>query len=187
MNNIEVEIKVKIDDFTRIKNVLKGVGADFVKTEKQMDKIFGASKFLDSENMMIEGGIVARIREIDGKKTLEFKEILRQKGGLELSCEISSIELAQRLLGKLDFKEAFAIKKTRELYSYKDFTICLDAVEELGDFMEIEKMVISPEMVEETKKEILDLLNDLAPGAEVETRKYGDLMQELINQKRKPV
>jgi len=182
--NIEVEIRAKVDDFTEIKKALDKIKAYFIKSETQIDKIFGAAKFLDSEHKMIEGGIVARVREVNGKRTLEFKEILREKGGLELSFEVASIELAEKLLKKLDFEEAFTVAKLRESYSYKDFTVCLDKVEQLGDFIEIEKLINEESKVDETRKECLDLLEIIAPGFKIENRKYGDLMQDLINQRK---
>ncbi len=179
--NIEVEIKAKVNDFTEIKKTLDEIGANFIKSETQIDKIFGAAKFLDSEHKIIEGGIVARIREVDSKKTLEFKEILREKGGIELSCGVPSIELAEKILKKLDFEEAFTIEKSRESYLYKDFTVCLDKVEQLGNFIEIEKLINDESKADEARKECLDLLEIMAPGSKIENRKYGDLMQDIIN------
>lgn len=180
--NIEVEIKARIKDFNDIKKILQEIGAGFAKTENQIDKIFGASKFLDSEHKIVEGGIVARIRENNGKRTLDFKEILRQKGGIELICEIPSIELATKFLNKLDFEEAFTIKKTREVFSYQDFTICLDEVEQLGKFVEVEKVISNEKEKDKTRQECLEFLNKLAPEAQIEDKKYGDLMQDIINQ-----
>jgi len=185
--NIEVEIRAKVNDFSEIKKALNKIGANFRKSETQIDKIFGVAKFLDSEHKIVEGGIVARIREVNGKRTLEFKEILREKGGIELNCEVANIEMAEKMLKKLDFEEGFTVKKSREIYSYQDSTICLDKVEQLGNFIEIEKMISIDEENKkaEAKKGCLDLLNVLAPNSKVESRKYGDLMQELINQKNK--
>jgi len=180
--NIEVEIRAKVDDFTEIKQALEKIGANFIKSDNQIDKIFGAAKFLDSKHKIIEGGIVARIREVNGQRTLEFKEISREKGGLELSSEVPSIELAEKLLQKLDFEQAFTIKKARDSYSWQDFTICLDKVEQLGNFIEVEKIIESENKVDQARKECLDLLETIAPGIKIETRKYGDLMQDLINQ-----
>ncbi|MGB2762686.1 MAG: class IV adenylate cyclase [Minisyncoccales bacterium] len=183
--NIEIEIKARTKDFDGIKKALEKMRANFARSEKQIDKIFGTSKFLDSENKIIEGGIVARIREVDKKRTLDFKEILRQKGGIELIYEISNIELAEKFLNKLDFKEAFTIKKTREIFSYQDFTICLDDVEQLGKFIEVEKIISNEEEKNKTKQECFELLKKLAPDSEIEEKKYGDLIQELINKKRR--
>ncbi len=182
--SIEVEIRAKLNDFAKVRRVLKNLGADFLKSEKQTDKIFGASKFLDLEHKIIEGGISARIREVDGKSRLEFKEILRKKGGIELNCLIANIEAGEKMLQKLGFEEAFTIKKNRQTYSYNGFLICLDEVEKLGNFIEIEKEIVSEDKIEKTRKECLNLLEKIASDSQIENRKYGDLMQDLINQRK---
>lgn len=183
--SIEVEIRAKIEDSNSVKKALEEKGADFIGVEGQVDKIFGAKRFLDGNNMIIEGGLSARIRETKGKRSLEFKEILREKGaGIELSCDVPSIEIGEKMLNKLEFEEAFTVKKEREIYSYNNFTICLDKVDKLGSFIEVEKLVDKEKEITEGKQGCLDLLNELVPKAQIENRKYGDLMQELKNQKK---
>lgn len=179
--NIEVEIRAKVNSFDKIKERLKEIEANFIKLERQMDKIFGAKKFLDSEHKIVEGGIVARIREIDDKRNLEFKEISREKGGIELSCEVPNVEMAEKMLKKLDFEESFTVKKTREIYSYQDFEVCLDQVEQLGNFVEIEKMLNLKEEMDNAKEECINLLKKISPDAEITNAKYGDMMQDIIN------
>lgn len=132
--------------------------------------------------MIVEGGLNARIREVNNKKLLEFKEISRQKGGIEITSELDDVGEGIKFLKKLKFEEAFTISKSRDLYSYKDFTISLDDVEQLGNFIEIEKMITLAEEKEKARDECLDLLKILSPNSEIENRKYGDLMQEIINQ-----
>ena len=178
---IEIEVKAKIDNPSKIKEKLKEVGAKFVRTEKQTDRIFGHSMFLDSDNMMIEGGFVARIREVNNERILEFKEILRQKGGIEIESKLSDVEIGLKFLKKLGFKEAFTISKTRDLYSYNDFTICLDDVNQLGSFIEVEKMIDFSDDKNKAREECKKLLNILVPNSKIENRKYGDLIQEIIN------
>ena len=180
---IEVEIRARIKNRDELRKKLKEIGAIFDKTEKQVDRIFGNSMFLNSDNMIIEGGLSARIREIGDKKTLEFKEIFRQKGGIEIEADLSAVEIGLKFLEKLKFKEAFVVSKLREIYLYDNFTICIDSVDQLGDFIEIEKMVESEENESQARIECLKLLNDLLPNVEIENRKYGDLMQEILNDK----
>jgi len=177
----EVEIRAKIDNVEEIKKKLEELGAKFFKFEKQVDRVFGHSMFMDDDNMLIEGGLSARIREVDNKKALEFKEIVRQGAGIEISSELDDVETGLKFFEKLKFKEAFTVSKSRESYSYKDFTICLDKVDQLGNFIEVEKMITFSNDKESARKECLDLLNILSPNSEVEHRKYGDLMQEIIN------
>lgn len=182
---IEVEIKAKVDDFNEIKKKLKSLKAKPLKPEHQIDKIFGHPKFLDSNKMIIEGGIVPRIRSVDDKCLLEFKEIRRGKGGLELKSVLGDMDMGVKFLEKLGFNEAFTIKKHRQSYKYKNFEIELDDIEKLGKFVEIERIVLKEDEKESARKACLDLLKKIAPDAAITNKKNGDMMQELINKKGK--
>ena len=178
---VEVEIRARIKDVERIKDELKKIGAEFAKTERQIDRIFGHPMFLDSDNMIIEGGISARIREIGDEKLLEFKEISRRNGGIEIKSELSDVNVGLKFLEKLQFSEAFIVSKTRESYLYNNFVICLDSVNQLGNFIEIERLINFSDNKEKVRKECENLLHVLSPDSEIENKKYGDLMQEIIN------
>ena len=89
-----------------------------------------------------------------------------------------------KFLDKLNFKESFTVSKERTLYKYKGFSVCLDRVEHLGNFIEIEKLISKEEDKEKTKDECLELLQSLGLDYKIENRKYGDLMQEIINNKK---
>ena len=102
---------------------------------------------------MVEGGIIARIRQKGDKKVLELKEIKRQEGAVELKSDITDINLIKEFLKKLEFEEAFEVEKQREHYGYKQFKICLDDVKVLGKFMEVEKIVDKPEEKEKAMLE----------------------------------
>jgi len=175
----EVEIKAKVNDFENIKTNLKELVAELIETKNQVDRVFGHEMFLDDKHLVIEGGLSARIRETDTAKSLEFKEIVRMGGGLEIESKLHEVEDGLKFLEKLNFKEAFTVVKVREIYKHKDFEICLDKVEKLGNFIEIEKMVHSTEDEQHSRQECLDLLKVLSPGAELVHKKYGDMMQEL--------
>jgi adenylate cyclase class 2 len=180
---IEVEVKARPKDFNSIKQRLNRIGAKFVRNEKQTDRIFGNDMFLDDEHKVIEGGILARIRSINNNKTLEFKEVVRRGGGIEIKSNLADINMGLNLLRKLKFDEAFSVSKLREKYSHKDLTICLDSVTGLGRFIEIEKMIENDGDKDRARRECLDLLKLLAPDSEIEERKYGDLIQEQINKR----
>lgn len=180
---IEVEVRAKVDSFRGLRQVL-GEKARFMGSTHQSDTIFGHPNFLDSENKVIEGGVVSRIRESGDRKVLEFKEIRRGTGGLELKHEITDPVKIREFLEKLGFQEAFVINKVRETYLYRDFLVCLDTVENLGQFIEVEKAASSESNAGEAWKQCFEVLKEFAPESEVEHRKYGDMMQELINKGR---
>ncbi len=178
---IEVEIRAKVSDFNEVKKNLQKLGAQFIDTKIQIDRVFGHDKYLDENNMVVEGGLSARLRQVGHNTTLDFKEIVRGPGGLEISIDVTDEELYSKLLHKLGFKEAFTIRKSREAFLLNSFTVCLDDVEALGKFIEIEKLAPSSTTQEPTYQECQKLLKKLYPGAKIEKKKYGDLMQAIIN------
>jgi len=181
---IEVEIRAKVHDFGPIKAKLQELGAEFVVKENQADYIFGRDKDLDKEHKIIEGCFVARIREKGEKRLVEFKEIRRTGAGLEFSSPLPSLGAGLAFLEKLDFKKAFAVCKDREIYKYRDFEICLDEVEVLGKFIEVEHSDKQGEDKEKALSECKEFLGLIAPEAVLEPRKYGDLMQNIINKQK---
>ena len=181
---IEVEIRAKINNKSEVQSRLKEIGAILKRSVHQEDRVFGHEMFLDENKMIIEGGLSARIRQVDQNTWLEFKEISRNKGaGIEIKANLDNIGEGLRFFEKLGFKEAFSINKQREVYSLNGFEICLDDVEQLGSFIEIEKAVLSQDETALVKEECLGLLEKIAPESEVTNKKYGDLMQEILNKK----
>ncbi|MDO8524593.1 MAG: class IV adenylate cyclase [bacterium] len=179
---IEVEIRAKINNKIDVQNKLKQIGSVLEKSIYQEDRVFGHEMFLDENKMIIEGGLSARIRQVDQNTWLEFKEISRNKGaGIEIKANLDNMEEGLRFFEKLGFKEAFTVKKQREVYVLNGFEICLDDVEQLGSFIEIEKAVVGQDETEQAKQGCLSLLKRIAPEGETTDKKYGDLIQEILN------
>ena len=89
--------------------------------------------------------------------------------------------LREYFLKNLDYEEAFTISKTRETFKLNNFEIALDSVDHLGKFIEIESTTDNLENKDQILKECRNLLKNLSSKAIEEPKKYGDLMQELIN------
>ena len=180
---IEVEVRAKIENFEKIKKVLMEMGAKLVEEKIQIDKIYGREKDLDENHKIIEGHFSARIRKVNDKIRLDFKEIIRVSGGSELNIDLQNIREGEKFLQAMDFDEAFTLEKKREVFVIDDFKICLDDVKKLGKFIEIERETKDESEKNEIYQKCLMLLRKLAPEAKEEKRKYGDLVQEIINEK----
>lgn len=180
---IEVEIKAKIKNIEEVKQKVIATGAVFVKKEEQMDCIFGHPSMLDENKMVVEGGYMGRVRQVDDKIKLTFKEIVRGKSGIEIEANIGSVELGKSFLKRLGFEEAFMVHKIRDVFDLNGVEVAVDKVELLGDFIEVEKVVDTPEKIDAAHNECQKVLDSLGIEYEVMTKKYGDLMQEIINKK----
>jgi len=51
----------------------------------------------------------------------------------------------------------------------------------LGDFIEIEKLIVSDSEIRKAREECISLMQKIMPDFEIVDAKYGDLMQDMIN------
>ncbi len=176
----EVEIRSKCANLNKLKNKIISIGAVHIKTEVLIDKVFGRPKDLDNNTKIIEGRFSARIRKNEKKTLVEFKQIKRNGIGLEFSSPVPEISDGEEFLTSLGYEEAFTVSKVRDTFQITDFELCLDRVDILGDYLEIEH-TSDKKNKSILLKECKEMLSSIDPKMKIESKKYGDLMQDLIN------
>lgn len=135
----EIEVKAKIDDSDKIIASLENLGCVLSEPIVQNDKIFleNGIEFKDIR----KGTNVLRIREQKHKTLFTLKR--REENELdciEKEIEISNAKEFEEILEYLGYHEVVAVNKTRIKCKYDGLEICLDKVDELGGFIEVEKM-----------------------------------------------
>ena len=70
----------------------------------------------------------------------------------ELETTVGDAEVMRKVLISLGYRPVQPVVKTRQYYSHKDMTACVDQVEGLGDYLELEVLVD----VEEKRPEALE-------------------------------
>jgi adenylate cyclase class 2 len=136
----EIEVKAKLTNKEAVVNKLKSLGCIFGESKTQNDVIY-VEKWGDL-NTFLSNNVFLRIRESKGKILFTLKT----KGENSLSkieheVEVSSKEEIENILKLLKFVPAVSVNKTRSITYYNNFEICVDNVEDLGDFIEVERMV----------------------------------------------
>ena len=169
---IEVEVRARLAEPEKAAQRLRELKAEHKASLAQSDSIYG---FVKPGEPIGEGGIAVRIREEKEKASLEFKEIIREGGGFDVSVPVNA-RVAERLISKLGLNFLGRINKKRELFGLEGIEIALDYVDGLGQFIEVEKHVDSDEEAGRAREECIRLLNAIAPEAEIENRKYGDIL-----------
>jgi len=76
----------------------------------------------------------------------------------------------REILERLGFEPAAVVRKVRERYRLDDFTVLLDAVEGVGEYVEIETEVESEADVESAREAAYDVLRDLGLDPEDQIR-----------------
>lgn len=150
----EIEVKVKIENFTSIENQLKKLGCKLSDPIVQNDVIFFERNYVNGPRNVL------RIREVNGVSILTFKRGKTDElDCIEKEVEIKDSSSMEAIIELLGYIEYVRVNKKRKKCNYGDYEICLDEVGNLGKFIEVEKM--SSEDGEIIKQELIDFLISL--------------------------
>jgi len=163
---LNLELKVKLKSNKEVKNYLKKIKADFVKTLNQKDAYYKTKNGL--LKLRIENGeqsIIKYLRNEKGKDRFSDYEVLHFSSG-------SSEKFFEDL-----FEIETVVEKKRNLFMYDNTRVHLDEVKALGTFLELETLVINGRA--DAKKRFKTIVRLLDLGKYDEIRKsYRDLMLE---------
>src|SRR3989344_1837216 len=136
----EIEVKAKINNVAEIEEKISALGFQFsapLSTEVAVFINFRIKTF-----GVFQSGInLLRIRKTNDETILTIKHPQSNEfDSIEHETKISNPDEMREPLKLMGYKSAVQVKKTRKTAKYKDFEICLDFVEDLGDFIEVEKI-----------------------------------------------
>ena len=165
--DIEVELKFQVLDESEIRKFIKNL--KFITRKRIVDK------YLDTENAdLYKKGLFIRIRD---DKTLDFKYNLEDTECKHEHCEEHSFLLPltldsldsvnkifkvlnlntvtnpsiDEIMNRNEFIVSITNDKTREIYRDEKFEFCIDDIENLGKFIEIEIHAAKEDNLEEIK------------------------------------
>jgi len=132
---IEAEIKFKVDGLDEVEKKVKDF-AEFVveKSEKNIVYQIDGMNFRNSDEAL-------RIRKDKEGISITYKGPKmesRTKTRKEVKIRIDNYDSGIELLESLGFYKSGTVVKKRRIYRKEDIIICLDSVEKLGNFVEIE-------------------------------------------------
>ncbi len=164
---LNLELKVKLKDFKKIKNLLTGINSEYIKELNQKDvyyKIPGKLLKLRIENG--EESIIKYDRNEKGENRFSDYEVLYFKNpiGLNFFKGIFDVEAV--------------VQKRRQLYMFDNTRIHLDVVKNLGKFLELETLVINGK--QDAQKRFDFIVKQLQLDFTNQIRKsYRDLIKEV--------
>lgn len=140
----EIEVKAKIDNFETVKNKLLKLGCVFSDSIRQEDEVF--VNFDGDFTQLKLGNNFLRIRKENKSGNSRTLFTLKQPQSNELDCiekevEISDSEQFKDTLILMGYHSAISVHKNRVKTKYNGTEICLDDVDSLGSFIEVEKIV----------------------------------------------
>lgn len=169
---LEVEIKTKLEETERseILCFLYDHGAELLKETIEDDQYFNSpfvdfgksdealrlrkTRLLGETNELGRDGLLLTYK---GPKIHINSKTRRE---INIKLEKDQAKSLTKIFNSLGFHKSGTVIKTRTEITFRGFLICLDNVEDLGEFMEIEKIVSDSELIDE----IVEKMKSLFPG-----------------------
>ena len=152
---MEIEIRAQIKNLDNIEQNIIKLGTKLIKEKKQTDKYFGEINLYRK----IGYSFLMRVRDEGDKKFLAYKGAKLKKDGIweEYEFEIDNTKKVTEMLKDMGLEEIITVKKCRKVYALDGLTLCLDTIEGLGNFIEIECL----DSKNFNKRKIKDLMQKL--------------------------
>ncbi len=179
----EIEIKLRINNLEELEKKLIDTGLVISKEVVQRDTVYVSNGMFDGFANVKVGDTFIRIRNENGINSLTLKQ---QRGlGLdktEYETKIEDGEAMHQILLLLEWKPVVEVNKKRKKGKLGEYEICLDSVEDLGNFIELEKMTDDNVDPEKVKTELFEALKPFGlTKDDEETKGYDILMYQLKN------
>ena len=176
----EIEVKAKLTNPELVLKKLEQLNITLSQPISQKDQIFLKKGVTYPVG---RGKVATRIREQDAKFIFNMKISQENElDNLERETVIENPKQMQDILENIGFYEAVQVKKIRKKAKYNDMEICIDEVEQLGSFIEVEKLSEGDSL--QIQEQLFTLLESLGVTKEDQVIKgYDTLMWEYLKTK----
>lgn len=156
----EVELKLRADH-DEVEAALDRIGAEPAGTVTQVDTYYDhpVREFAETDEAL---RIRRETQDIEDRAKITYKGPLvdaASKTREELETGVEDGDTVAGILESVGFDPAASVEKTRHRYEYEEYTITLDTIEGLGEFVEIET---EAEEVDPAREGAIQVLEELS-------------------------
>lgn len=154
----EIEVKAKVADMSALIAKLEGLGCTISEPIIQHDSIFVAPDYGVFEDFH-PGKNLLRVREQGDKIFFTIKQPQKNElDAIEHETAILDGEEMKNALQLMGYRETVQVHKTRRKAHYEKWEICLDEVDNLGSFVELEEIADDTADAEAIQNEMVTFL-----------------------------
>jgi adenylate cyclase class 2 len=176
----EVELKVSAD-LSTVSERLDELGATQTGDVRQVDTYYNAPDrdFAETDEAL---RVRRETRAGDTSARITYKGPLvddESKTREEYETGVDNGDTADTIFERLGFDRTATVRKDREFYRYDGYTITLDTVEGVGEFVEVETET-DEDGVEDAREGAADILRtlNLDPDEQIRTSYLGMLLED---------
>ena len=181
---VEVEVKLKIDSVDLIEKKLVEIGFKKGQILQEIDYYYnGVDRDFRQSGEALDGSAVVADRPGEPLIQMTYKGPKLDNVSMsrvEHQVNIDDFETMQSILSSLGYKPVMPVMKLRrELFS-EEMAACVDTVDGLGDFLELEIIVDTENQREDALNKISDVLSQLGYSiGDTTTVSYLSMLEKL--------
>lgn len=170
----EIEVKLKVEDTAALVEKLRAQGCELGDPIRQHDAIYAKAGDASPWEHSKEGQVVMRIRRQGDKAEFNLKQQrTNELDNAEFETEVSDADAVHEILTRIGYAPQVEVKKVRRKGTWKGCEVCVDEVDGLGGFIEIEKLTDDAADPHRVQEELLAELESLGLSrADQELRGY---------------
>jgi adenylate cyclase class 2 len=172
----EVEIKYAIQDIEALITVLKSRDIELGEPAYQDDQAYAPQGWQFGDSKL--GVSFVRLRTVDGRHYFALKQpTINAQSCLEYESEVADRQAMHQAILQMGFYATVRVAKTRRTASLGDVTLCVDQLEGVGTFLEVERLVPAGVPAEAVQVELAAHVADLGIVAERTRETYDSLVR----------
>lgn len=171
----EIEVKYRIQDKEALLAALKLRGIELGEAVYQDDQAYAPQGWSFEDSKL--GVSFVRLRTIDDRHWFALKQpTINAQSCLEYETEVADREAMHGAILQMGFYATVRVAKERRTAVAGDISLCVDELEGVGTFLELERMVADDASSEEVQAELVDFVAGLGIVAERTEETYDSLV-----------
>lgn len=172
----EVEVKYSVSDLDALLAALKGRGIHLGEAVYQDDQAFAPLGWSFGDSKL--GVSFLRLRTVDGRHWFALKQPgANAQDCLEYETEVADRQQMHEAILRMGYWATVRVAKTRRTGRHGEVSLCLDELEGVGTFLELERMVPGDEPAAAVQDELAAFVASLGIDAIRTAETYDSLVR----------
>jgi adenylate cyclase, class 2 len=171
----EIELKYRVDDLETLLVALKSRGIEPSEPVFQDDQAYAPAGWQFGDNKL--GVSFLRLRTVQGRHYFTLKQPAgNAQDCLEYETRVTDRQAMHHAALHLGYRPTVRIAKTRRTATVDDTSLCIDQVDGLGEFLELERMAPNHADAQAIHADLAAFVSSLAIAATRTEQTYDSLV-----------
>lgn len=172
----EVEVKYRVHDREALHIALKARGVELSESVYQDDQAYAPEGWNFGDSKL--GVSFVRLRTVEGRHSFTLKQpTINAQSCLEYETEVADRGQMHQAICRMGFHPTVRVAKTRRTAILDTLSLCVDDLDGIGTFLELERMVPDGTAEADVQAELAAFVDDLGIDAVRTAETYDTLVR----------